>query len=41
MHSMTAAQAEHQLTDLADQFAQWRQARTYRFAPIPLPLWER
>jgi len=40
MSSMTSAQAEHQLTALADQFAQWRQQRTYRFAPIPLPLWE-
>jgi hypothetical protein len=40
MSSMTSAQAEHQLTTLADQFAQWRQQRTYRFAPIPLPLWE-
>ena len=40
MHNMTAAQAEHHLTDLADQFAQRRQQRTYRFAPIPLPLWE-
>jgi hypothetical protein len=40
MHSMTSAQAEQQLTDLADQFAHWRQDRTYRFAPIPLPLWE-
>ena len=40
MYSMTSAQAEQQLTDLADQFAQWRQQRTYRFAPIPLPLWE-
>ena len=40
MHNMTAAQAEHHLTDLADQFAHWRQQRTYRFAPIPLPLWE-
>src|SRR5262249_61761041 len=40
MSSMTSAQAEHQLTALADQFAHWRQQRTYRFAPIPLPLWE-
>lgn len=40
MHSMTSAQAEQRLTDLADQFAHWRQQRTYRFAPIPLPLWE-
>ncbi len=39
MHSMTAAQAEQQLTDLAEQFAQWRQDRTSRFAPIPRPLW--
>ena len=40
MHNMTSAQADQHLTDLADQFAQWRQQRTYRFAPIPLPLWE-
>ncbi len=40
MHSMTSAQAEHRLTDLAGQFAHWRQQRTYRFAPIPRPLWE-
>ena len=40
MKTITPAQAEHQLTDLADQFAHWRQHRTYRFAPIPLPLWE-
>src|SRR5262245_55130195 len=40
MHSITSAQAEQQLTDLAEQFALWRQQRTYRFAPIPRPLWE-
>jgi hypothetical protein len=40
MHRMTSAQAEQQLTDLADQFAQWRQHRTSRFAPIPPSLWE-
>jgi hypothetical protein len=40
MPTMTAAQAEQQLTDLAEQFAQWRQQRTYRFAPFPHPLWE-
>ena len=39
MKTITPAQAEHQLTDLADQFEQGRQHRTYRFAPIPLPLW--
>ena len=40
MDSMTSAQAEQQLTDLAELLAQWRQQRTYRFAPIPRPLWE-
>lgn len=40
MHNMTSAQAEQHLTDLAEQFAHWRQQRTYRFAPIPLSLWE-
>ena len=39
MHTMTSAQAEQQLADLAEQFAQWRQQRTYRFAPFPRPLW--
>ena len=38
MHSMTAAQAEQQLTDLADQFAHWRQQRTTRFDHMPSPL---
>ena len=27
MHTMTAAQAEQQLTDLAAQFAQWQKAK--------------
>src|SRR5215470_13742967 len=40
MHTITAAQAEQQLTDLAEQFAQWRQQRTTRFDHIPPPLWE-
>jgi len=40
MHNMTSAQAEQHLADLAEQFAQWRQQRTYRFAPFPRPLWE-
>ena len=40
MHKMTSAQAEQQLTDLAEQFAQWRPQRTDRFAPFPRPLWE-
>ena len=37
---MTSAQAEQHLTDLADQWAPWRQQRTPRFAHIPSPLWE-
>ena len=40
MHNMTSAQAEQQLTDLAEQFAQWRQQRTTRFEHIPALLWE-
>ena len=40
MHTMTTAQAEQHLTDLAAQFAPWRQQRPYRFAPFPRPLWE-
>jgi len=37
---MTSAQAAQPLTALAEQLAQWRQQRTYRFAPLPRPLWE-
>src|SRR5215510_10236221 len=40
MQIETPVHAEHQLDQLAEQFAHWRQQRTYRFAPIPLPLWE-
>ena len=40
MHSMTSAQAEQQLTDLAEQFAHWRQQRTSSFGPFPQTLWE-
>ena len=40
MHNMTSTQTEQHLADLAEQFAQWRQQRTYRFAPFPRPLWE-
>jgi len=38
MHTITSAQAEQQLTELADQFAQWRQQRTTRFDHMPSPL---
>src|SRR4029453_9703694 len=34
------AQAEHQLTTVADCFDEWRQTRTTRAAPIPPYLWE-
>ena len=40
MKTMTPAQAEHQLTQVADRFDTWRQTRTTRAAPIPHDLWE-
>ena len=40
MHTLTPAQAEQQLTHLADQFAHWRQHRTTPFERIPPPLWD-
>jgi hypothetical protein len=36
----TPAQAEHQLTHVADRFAHWRQTRTTPAEPIPPYLWE-
>jgi hypothetical protein len=36
----TPAQAEHQLTRVADRFAHWRQTRTTPIEPIPPYLWE-
>ena len=40
MKTMTPAQAEHQLTHVADQFDHWRQTRTTRGESIPHDLWE-
>ena len=40
MKTMTPAQAEHQLTHVADRFDEWRQRRTTRAEPIPQHLWE-
>ena len=40
MKTMTPAQAEHQLTAVADRFDAWRQTRSTRVAPIPPHLWE-
>ena len=40
MKTMTPAQAEHQLTHVADRFAHWRQTRTTPAEPIPQYLWE-
>src|SRR5207302_288643 len=40
MKTMTPAQAEHQLTHVADRFAHWRQTRTAPAEPIPQYLWE-
>ena len=36
----TPLQAEHQLDQLAGQFAHWRQTRPRPFAPIPPVLWD-
>jgi hypothetical protein len=36
----TPAQAEHQLTHVADRFEHWRQTRTTPTEPIPHYLWE-
>jgi hypothetical protein len=36
----TPAQAEHQLTHVADRFEHWRQTRTTPAEPIPHSLWE-
>ena len=40
MKSIPPAQAEHQLTAVADRFDAWRQTRTTRAEPIPHDLWE-
>jgi len=40
MKSIPPAQAEHQLTQVADRFDAWRQTRTTRAEPIPHDLWE-
>jgi len=40
MQTMTPAQAEHQLTHVADRFEHWRQTRTTLAEPIPQYLWE-
>src|SRR5438445_10327478 len=40
MKTMTPAQAEHQLTHVADRFEHWRQTRTTLAEPIPQYLWE-
>ena len=38
--TMIPAQAEHQLTQVADRFDHWRQTRTTPAEPIPHYLWE-
>jgi hypothetical protein len=38
--TMIPAQAEHQLTQVADRFDHWRQTRTTPAEPIPPYLWE-
>jgi hypothetical protein len=40
MKTLTPAQAEHHLTQVADRFDTWRQTRTTRATPIPHDLWE-
>jgi hypothetical protein len=40
MKIIPPAQAEHQLTAVADRFDAWRQTRTTRAEPIPQHLWE-
>jgi hypothetical protein len=40
MKTIPPAQAEHQLTHVADCFDTWRQTRTTRAEPIPPYLWE-
>ena len=40
MKTMPPAQAEHQLTHVADCFDAWRQTRATRAEPIPPHLWE-
>lgn len=40
MHSTTPLQADHQLDQLAGQFAHWRQTRTHPAERIPHALWE-
>jgi hypothetical protein len=39
MTVQTPLHAEHQLDQLAGQFAHWRQTRTYPQSPIPSELW--
>jgi hypothetical protein len=40
MRTIHPAQAEHQLTQVANRFEEWRQTRTTRGEPIPPHLWE-
>ena len=40
MKTIPPAQAEQQLTAVADRFEEWRQTRTTRADPIPQYLWE-
>jgi hypothetical protein len=40
MKTSSSAQAEHQLTQVADRFDAWRQTRVSRAASIPHDLWE-
>ena len=40
MTIQTPLHAEHQLDQLAGQFAHWRQTRTHPYGRIPQPLWD-
>jgi hypothetical protein len=40
MRTIPPTQAEHQLTQVANRFEEWRQTRPTRAEPIPQHLWE-
>ena len=40
MRTIPPTQAEHQLTQVANRFDEWRQTRPTRAEPIPQHLWE-
>ena len=40
MQNTTPLHADHELDQLASQFAHWRQRRTHPYGRIPQPLWD-